>query len=1168
MPGVNLTVTDPATGFKATGTSKADGAFTITLLPPGTYVLTASHQGFAPVEMRDVVLQTGDHVALDVKLRVGDVKESVTVSADAGQLQLKSESGERSEVITSTQIRDLGLDGRNILDLMTTLPGVVNNPSDPTSATAWGDLSVNGTRGTMKQMTIDGTSNVTVGANIYQQVTINPDAVAEMRILTSNFQAEYGKAGGAFVQFTTRGGTNRFHGGARYFRRHDSLNANPFFNNVQGLPRPLYRYNYEGYDIGGPVIIPGTHFNQDRNKLFFFWNQEFYQQLVPGTTHSIYVPTAAERNGDFSASTDGNGNRVTVRDTGAGNTPFPGNVIPKSRFYQYGPNILSFMPLPNTDLGGTRFNYTSQASSTSPRREDIARIDYNLNDKTRLTGRVVHNWSSAENAYGGSFNLAWNYPLGMVGQTSIPTNISLDLVRIFSPTVTNELIIGYADTGNTSNPIDPRLLRSTYGINFPEYYPNSAGSAFLPDFQFSGRANQTAATTTIYALPRRSLNRVTDITDNLMKVSGAHMFKFGVYIQRSLYISSPPDNTNGVINFGLDSNNPLNSANPYANALLGVYSSYTQANVDLEGRFRYSNVEPYLQDTWKVTRRLTLNPGLRISWIQPQYDSKLQANYFVPSDYDPSKAVRLYTRVLVGSTVRVVDPGNMPPVLTLQNTLSAGYLGLIVPGSGDPYNGIVRSKNGYYPGGFPGRGAQWGPRFGFAYDLTGSGRMVLRGGYGISYDRVQTNVTTTQINTPPTLQSPELLYGYLSDISNASSYQAPTALITYAPDGKVPNIQSFSIGIQRNIGWGTIVDVAYVGTLGRHLVQQTNINGLPYGTMFQRWAQDPSQYTNSVVPNVEPSLPAIYSKAGFNYAGDRALAQNFIRPYPGYADISFRNLTGSSNYNALQVSVRRALSRGLIFGVAYTWSKALATANADFTPPAGVNPYDTRAYDYKLASYDRQHLATINYVYSLPKVARFLDGNRVAKTVLDNWQISGITQCSTGVPLELAMTISGVNAGQRILGTPSILPMFYRYGGAPMATGNLHINPNAFYVPNIGDIGPYPRTPLRQPGFMNNDASVFKNIPLGKERARYLQLRLEMYNALNHPEFSAINSATQIATPTGGLGSAVLTAYPNVVVTNNLRPATGSTTPLGQYFGEYSAARNPRIVQLGAKVYF
>ena len=1156
LPGVTVTITHTATGLKLSGASNNEGFYTIPLAPPGNYTLLAEPAGFQAVRIENIVLQIGDHVSIDLKPQLQSVEKSVTVSADAGQLQLKSESGERSEVVTNRQMRDMGLPGRSFLYLTQMIPGIVNN-GDYT----WQNLSVNGTRGTMKEMSLDGASNLITGANIYLTVGFDPEVVGEMKVLTSNFQAEYGKAAGAFVQMTTRSGTREFHGALRYYRRDGNFNADGFFNNEKGIPRPVYRYNYYGYDFEGPVYIPRLPFNKSREKLFFFWSQQYYRQFVPGATSSLYMPTAAERTGDFSHSTDGNGNKITIKDPNSG-APFPGNMIPANRLYQYGKNILSVLPMPNTTVGGAQYNYNAVQQTTNPSREDILHVDYNINANTRLSERLVRNSGTAVSSFAQSFNLAWNFPLARIGQTTTPTNNSINLVHTFTPTLTNEFILGLNRSNTQSYPGSvPELLRSTYGIDFQELF-NSPGSNYLPSFQFGGIANQSPGTMTIYPFPRKSINTTANVIDNLMKVQGNHMLKAGIFIEKAQTFSSPPTAVAPQINFGLNANNPIDTGDPYANSLLGIYSAYNQATTDLEGRFQYWNVEPYLQDTWKVTRRFTIDAGLRVSWIPPQYDSRLQANYFVPAKWDPSQAVRLYAPVLVGGARRAVDPNNQPAAPTAQNTLPAAYIGLIVPNSGNPYNGILQAKNGYYQGGFPSRGAQWGPRFGFAYDPTGKGKTVIRGGYGISYDRLQGNVINNQVNTLPVVKTQQLLYGYLNDLGTASGVSAPSSLITFSQDGKIPSVQSFSLSVQRNIGFGTIVDVGYVGTLARHLTQSIVLNQNPLGSTFLRSSQDPSLYPNGVVPAVQPGLQSVYSQAGLSFNGANALPVNFLRPYPGYGDISYRQFTGSSNYNALQVQARRGLGRGLTFGVAYTFSKAFDTANADFNPNNTIN---TRRYDYQVANYDRTHVLNVNYVYDLPRLAMNFRGGAAARAIVNNWHVSGISHFSSGAPHELALTINGINTGQRILGSYSFTPMLYRTGGAASATGDIHLNPGAYYAPGIGDFGPYPRTYLRDPSTLNHDLTVFKNVTLGSER-RYLQLRVEMFNVFNHTEFSAVNSATQL-TANGAIGANIFNSYPNVSVTNNLRPAN-SKAPLGQYFGEYNAALSPRVIQLGAKLYF
>src|SRR5499426_2572412 len=324
----NVMVTNPATNLTRKVTTNSAGVFTATQLPPGNYTVAVEKGGFKKLEKTNIILNAIDLVnAGDFTLDVGAVTDTVTVSAEAARIEIQSETGERSGVVTGNQIKDLSLNGRNYQDFLRTLPGVITGTvtgSQTSSSTGrLGDYSVNGTRTNQKELTVDGSSDVDTGNNVDTHASVNPDAIAEVKVLTSNFQAEYGRAGGAFIAAVTKSGTRDFHGGGRYFYRNEGLNANNYFRNAQQTDafrndgksaRPFYRYTNAGYDIGGPVYLPFLGFNKSKDKLFFYWNQEWYEQLVPEAVQNIRVPTQAERNGDFSQTTDGNGNKIFIRD--------------------------------------------------------------------------------------------------------------------------------------------------------------------------------------------------------------------------------------------------------------------------------------------------------------------------------------------------------------------------------------------------------------------------------------------------------------------------------------------------------------------------------------------------------------------------------------------------------------------------------------------------------------------------------------------------------------------------------------------------------------------------------------------------------------------------------------------------------------------------------------
>jgi Carboxypeptidase regulatory-like domain/TonB-dependent Receptor Plug Domain len=1180
IPGATVTVADRAEAVSQTEHTSAEGSFVFPQLPPGTYTITVEMAGFKKIEKSDVVLPVASKVNVgDIVLEVGSVSETVTVQAELGQLQIQSDSGERSNLVTNRQLRDIALNGRNVVDMFKTVPGVIAGGTVTTSTVTnvVGGFNINGTRSLQHEYTVDGVTNLNLGNNTGALVSINPDALEEVKILTSNYQAEYGRSGGGFIALTTRGGTNEYHGGARYFRRHDSLNADTFFNDARGgsangFPRPLYRFNYYGWDLGGPIVIP--HILNGKDKLFFFISQEYYSQLVPqASSVNILVPTAAERAGDFSHSVDGSGKPIVIADPNTGQ-PFPGNIIPAGRIYAPGKAILNFLPASNTTSGGNIYNYTSQVPSAYPRRETILRGDWQIDSNTRLSLRWVYNYDDQQFAYG-TTTASWNWPLTITERRNGPGNIpTMSLTRNFGPTLVNEFIFGAGRGGVTIAPVDNKATRAAAGISTPLLYPTANESGLIPSLTFGGIASvPTVANTSVFGTFDQQFV-IWNIMDNLTKVAGKHVFKFGFYYQSAINASNSQNTVESNIDFTASASNPLNTGNPFSNALLGVYNSYTQASAKTHQNYLYHDVSWYLQDTWKIHRRLTLDLGMRFSWYQPVYNSGQPESFFNPSLFDPSKAPRVYRPVCVGAatcasgavTYRALDPASVGAP-TLDNTLPSFYVGKLVPNSGNFTDGLALTSNGYPKGGVKTQTILPQPRVGLAWDVAGNQKTVVRGGFGITYDRPE-SFTSFAANNPPYVFNPTLSNGYLQDITpGGAGALSPLAVSGVSENMKFPSVYSYSLGVQRNLGAGTVLDASYVGSQSRHNPRRTNLNVPGYGTTFTPAAQDPTKYSNGVIPAVEPSLPAVYANAGLNFSGANALATDFVRPYQGYSDITYYLFDGNSTYNSLQVGVHRRFSQGVTFGGAYTLSKTTTTVSDDSTYTNILSP---RRYDYGTATFDRTHYFVGNYVWDMPKGAQLLGGGWLARSVLDNWTLSGITWFASGTPTELTLTISGQDAGNRLLGTYTSgnlsgqQPRFL-LNGSPQS-GNT-INLSAFAVPGIGNIGPYPRFYLRNPGIANQDLSVFKKFPMGGEGKRFLQLRFEAFNIFNHPQFLGYNLTTNVVNAAGQTGTSIFSNFTGLAVTNNVRPAGGASV-LGTYFGERNAARDPRIIQLAVKFYF
>ena len=440
------------------------------------------------------------------------------------------------------------------------------------------------------------------------------------------------RSSGAQIQVATRSGTQDFHGGGYWFKRHEGWNANSFTNNQKGTPIQIYRFLTAGYDIGGPIYIPGK-LNSDKQKLFFFMSHEWGRQRTPPAPRRITVPTALERAGDFSQTRDGAGVPVIIKDPVTGQ-PFPGNRIPQDRFSPYGPQILNWLPTPNV-FGNPQYNYESQVASELPSFDQVYRVDYNINDKWRAYVRVIRSDQTQNNPYGRA-DSGNNLALTPFYAPTFGWSVSGNIITIINPTLTNEFQFGKAKNGIPGNapPAGIPYYRSVSNITIPLLYPNADPSGLIPNFGFGGLPLGTATTTQVTSfagLPYANKNPITNVTDNIVKVRSTHTIKAGMFVEYSVKQENPFRPYNATILFDRDPLNLGDTGWPFSNALLGNFQQYQQFSKTVLPTAPYWNTEWYGQDTWKMTPKLTLNYGLRVNVVTPALFSAAIFDSAVPS---------------------------------------------------------------------------------------------------------------------------------------------------------------------------------------------------------------------------------------------------------------------------------------------------------------------------------------------------------------------------------------------------------------------------------------------------------------------------------------------------------------------------------------------------------
>jgi hypothetical protein len=1162
-------LTGESRGAQTDGT----GEFVFAAVQPGTFSVSVEATGFKMLEKQDLRLSASERLSAgNLQLQIGTRTDMVEVQADRTTIQ--TTSSERSALLDDKEIASLMTQGRDITALLRVLPGVVKDSGGDQLGTQNAG-QINGVRGDSNSLSVDGTTgNSRGGANL--DTPANEDSVGEVKVLLNNYQAEYGQAAGAIVEMVTKAGSRRFHGSAYYYNRNEAFNANDYFNKNQTyIPRPKYRYNTIGYNVGGPIFVPGL-FNTNREKLFFFFSQEIWPTKSVGNLLRFTMPTALERTGNFSASVDRNGNAVYIADPvliGQGLTCkkkgdsgcFPNSVIPASRIDADTQKLTNILPLPQAgvtgNFGSGLYNYITQPTIKKPVNQQVLRVDYNITAKLHTFFRGTHTTQSTDGPQAPAVNAAmqWGVPFFY----STPSrNASLNLTYIASPRLINELNVGFASwaetTGFSSSADITKFQKDKLGMTLGQFNPKINPLNLVPRASWAGSTGFALANSPSILFDNRfplsDDTRSWQVQDSITRVWKGHNSKAGVYLQFGKYLQRHTGATfDGQFSFDTNNVNPTDTGYAYANSLLGTYNSYTEGSNTVDYAPNWKIAEWYLQDSWKILSRLTLDYGLRFTYDIPTTLKPGNGAGFVQSRYNSAKVPQLYQPYNDPAKGRsaIINPSVAGPPGTPSNPVQpAVFIGQFVPNSGDVANGVVINTDPSYPASLRNsNGLLVAPRVGFAYDLFGDGKTAIRGGAGLFYNTREGGGTVGDYSLiAPLVTNPVLNYGDARQFAAGCSGTAcsggiqllsPQATRILQVNRPIESTLSTTLGVQRAIGYQMQVDIAYVGTFGRHLSQQIDYNKVPYLSHFQSQNLDQTLITKptTVLGNIKQYTP---------------LNDNFFRPLPGFTNVNLRQYSGTSNYHSLQTNITRRFAKGLKFGVVYTWSKAMTDQD---TVSGSVATYQPRRFwDYGEASFDRTNNFVVHWTWDVPSGST-LWRNFATKTLLDNWQISGIGQLVSGAPL--ASPTQSPHSGNSTLTTGAI----DLTGGGDGARAVVNANPvlakdkrtvsqffntSAFVLPTYGQI-PGPNTPGitrvnfgRGPGTNRFDTALSKNFPL--KEGILVQIRGEAYNVFNHPSFTKVDTTAVFDQNTGLQKSAT--------------------------FGNLTADDQPRILQLSGRVNF
>jgi hypothetical protein len=1061
--------------------------------------VTVKASSFKSYVANDVILHVGDHRTLDVTLQVGAVTETVTVSTS--EVPVETASAAQDTTITGTQVRELQLNNRNFIQLVALQPGVSSTEPDQVgfggiSATL--AVSVNGNRTSANNWTVDGADVNDSGSNLTIVNVPSIDALGEFTIERSTYDAQYGRSGGGQVNVVTKSGTSQFHGDAYEFVRNDVFNANTFLLNKAGVKKPPFRYNDFGYTIGGPAFIPG-HYNTDKSKTFFFFSEEWRRTKTPGAVVAT-IPNPQELTGNFQGI-------ATLNPASAPAGCITGNQISATCFSAnakvYITNVYSKFT-PNAGCAATALGCaaTSAISPTNNTRQEIVRLDQKITNKIQAFGRYMQDKIPTTEP-GGLFAGSPLVGISSTATNAPGRNVVAHVTAQLTPAIVNETAYNYswgAINSGLTGVIDSPAFVGALANNLPFTDPYK---------RVSGVSITNITGVSIPSAPYFERNIDKNLYDDVSWVHGAHTLRFGVANQWMRKSENAVNPTNGSFSFRNTGGNPA-----IANFLLGEASSFSQSARDIIPNLHFLNFEWYAQDDWKLRPNLTLNLGVRYSFLQNPHDDNPILDNFDPTVFNPALAPVINPANGNFATGQALTPATYANGIIVAQNGCAAAKALIssstAPPTCSPFGGQVN----------PNYTKNFAPRIGFAWDPFKTGKTSVRGGYGIYYDRTLNGIwEQNSFVIPPIVQSVAINNTTSSTSPNANLFDNPNAgsvatrlgplglHATGSPAFQTPYSQNWNLSVQREVMPNTLVEAAYVGSKGTHLLGEEDFNQVP------------------LAARLAPANATVWANA--------------IRPYTGYGPITSIVNIFDSNYHSLQLSAIRRVGRGLTFGFSYTYSRTLTDSPTD----RSTAPYDTynRHLDYGPASFSRNQIFVANYVYDLPF---YTSQQGVVGHVLGGWELSGITVFESGVPLSITQSNDPFNSNDFGAGAglfpdglgidPSVVaPRPDRVAGQTVngpKTPGQWFNTKA-WTDAIGHFGNSGRGVVIGPGFNNWDLAAIKNIKI-IERVN-MQFRAEFFNAFNHPSFLGV-----------------------------------STNVDSSLFGQVTSTHDPRIVQFGLKLYF